>query len=301
MAPSALLVFGDSLSDVGNAFAQRGVDAFPCPPHWQGRRCDGPVWVEGLASGLGLPPLRPSLAGGSDHAFGGARSGEGLSAKGMPNLLEQVIGFLGGVADPAARGFDPAAAGVAAPAAPAKRSALDPAGTLVVLRAGANDYLDAPPAPAVAQAVNAHLLEAVTGLAAAGYRRFLVPSELPWGWAPLDLPGVTEAARLQLNHLIASQNRALAAALRQLAAERGLTVVQPDFEAQLLAVRADPAGHGFADVQRPRLPGDGRQSAAAVPDAAAHLWWDSWGHLTAAFHRLLAQRALEALRDPGAL
>ena len=56
-----LLVFGDSLSDGGNARAALGDGAFSCPPHWNNRRCDGPLWVDHLASGLGLPPLLPSL------------------------------------------------------------------------------------------------------------------------------------------------------------------------------------------------------------------------------------------------
>ncbi|HYD98095.1 MAG TPA: SGNH/GDSL hydrolase family protein [Alphaproteobacteria bacterium] len=51
-----LVVFGDSLSDSGNA----------------GRFSNGPVWVEQLAGRLGLP-LRPALQGGSNFAVGGAR------------------------------------------------------------------------------------------------------------------------------------------------------------------------------------------------------------------------------------
>src|SRR4051812_18671090 len=52
----AIVVFGDSLSDTGNA----------------GRFSNGPVWVEALARGLNLP-LRPSQAGGTNFAVGGAR------------------------------------------------------------------------------------------------------------------------------------------------------------------------------------------------------------------------------------
>ena len=336
---SALLVFGDSLSDVGNAFAQRGAAAFPCPPHWRGRRCDGPVWVEHLAARLGLPPLLPSLAGGSNHAFGGARSGRGLSAKGMPNLLEQVEGFLGEGRAAEVAGLRPAAGpdGLMprsgsvgpGPGAPPSSSAAghwrspavgpdpspqnlaaqigsgsgllsaDPATALVVLRAGANDYLDAPPSPSVAEAVNSHLLEAMSRLAAAGFRRFLVPSELPWGWAPLELPGVQQEQRLALNALITAQNRALRASLTDLAAGRQLLVAQPDAAALLLAVRDDPAAHGFSEVDRPRLSGGGLEAAEAVPEASGWLWWDSWGHLSSAFHRQLAERALESLRGCG--
>jgi len=308
---TSLIVFGDSLCDGGNAHALRGDAAFPCPPHWRGRRCDGPVWVEQLAVQLGLPPLVHSLAGGTNHAYGGARSGTGLSPKGMPNLLEQVAGFLGG---DSGAGLEP--------------------GALVVLRAGANDYLDAPPSPAVGEGVNRHLVSAVEHLAAAGLRRFLVPSELPWGFSPIQLPGLGEAERRGLNALIASQNAALQQALQDLAARRGLVVVQPDFQALFLAVRADPGAYGFTEIGRPVLELDGEGAGAlAVPAAAAalaqrapgasparsaaaallspgdpnpqapvetpagagYLWWDSWAHLTTAFHGLLAERALAVL------
>ena len=272
---TSLIVFGDSLCDGGNAYALRGDAAFPCPPHWRGRRCDGPVWVEQLAEQLGLPPLLHSLAGGTNHAYGGARSGMGLSPKGMPNLLEQVAGFLGG----------------------GSGAGLEP-GALVVLRAGANDYLDAPPSPAVGEGVNGHLLSAVEHLAAAGLRRFLVPSELPWGFSPIQLPGLGEAERRGLNALIASQNAALQQALQDLAARRGLVVVQPDFQALFLAVRADPAAFGFTEIGRPVLELDGdptSQAPGEAPAGVGYLWWDSWAHLTTAFHALLAERALAVL------
>ena len=368
MTLKALIVFGDSLCDGGNAHALRGDAAFPCPPHWRGRRCDGPVWVEQLAERLGLPPLVHSLAGGTNHAYGGARSVAGLSPKGMPNLLLQVAGFLGegraGGTGLDARtwpaGADPGPAAsllvpmganrwpAAADLAPAKepagqgeRSAPPDPDALVVLRAGANDYLDAPPSPAVGDAVNRLLLGAVEGLAAAGLRRFLVPSELPWGFSPIQLPGLGEAERRGLNALIARQNAALQGALADLAARRGLVVVQPDFYALFLEVLADPVAFGFTEIGRPMLELDGevwgspvgttvtattrqapgaapaRSAATALPSpgdastptsgdpgrgargetlhAAGYLWWDSWAHLTTAFHGLLADAALKSL------
>jgi phospholipase/lecithinase/hemolysin len=265
-----MLVFGDSLSDVGNAHGQWGDEAFPCPPHWRGRRCDGPLWVERLAASLGLPEPRPSLAGGDVHACGGARSGAGFSpGRGAPNLLEQVARWRAGRGE--------------APVAPP---------TLAVLRAGANDYLDAP-GRAVAERVNANLLTAVERLADAGLRRFLVPSELPWGCSPIELPGVGPAERAALNAAIAAQNDALGEALRALAERRGLQVAQPDFHGLLLKVRAQPAAHGFHEIERPALLEPLRSHAA--PDAAGVLWWDGWGHFTSAFHGLLAAEAAESL------
>jgi outer membrane lipase/esterase len=56
-SPAGLVVFGDSLSDSGNA----------------GRFSNGPVWVEHIAQRIGAN-LAPSRQGGTNHAVGGARS-----------------------------------------------------------------------------------------------------------------------------------------------------------------------------------------------------------------------------------
>jgi cholinesterase len=67
-----LVVFGDSLSDMGNA----------------GRFSNGPVWVEQLAEMLKLP-LTASERGGQNFAVGGARVEEGPQS-----LRAQVEEFL---------------------------------------------------------------------------------------------------------------------------------------------------------------------------------------------------------------
>src|SRR5271156_6305416 len=66
----ALYVFGDSYCDVGNLFLATG-GAEPPAPYYNGRFSNGPIWIEHVAGGLGLP-MAPSLAGGTDYAFGGA-------------------------------------------------------------------------------------------------------------------------------------------------------------------------------------------------------------------------------------
>jgi len=63
-----IYVFGDSLSDTGNAFSRTGS---PPPPYFNGRFSNGPVWVEYLADRLGLP-RNPS----TNFAFGGGYHGE---------------------------------------------------------------------------------------------------------------------------------------------------------------------------------------------------------------------------------
>lgn len=87
---SALYVFGDSLSDSGNNNLALGGLTGPNPtsgtfipslPYANGTPgvlptySNGPVWVTSFASGLGLPASSaPSLAGGGNYAYGGART-----------------------------------------------------------------------------------------------------------------------------------------------------------------------------------------------------------------------------------
>src|ERR1700733_9552783 len=70
----AIYAFGDSLSDVGNIFVATG-GAAPAAPYVNGQFSNGNVWVQDLASDLGLAPLTPSLLGGTDYAYGTAESG----------------------------------------------------------------------------------------------------------------------------------------------------------------------------------------------------------------------------------
>lgn len=262
----------------------------------------------GIGGGVGPPPLAPSLAGGTNHAFGGARSGSGFSPKGVPNLLTQVEGFHrdgdGRLAWPGVGRDGPWLGSLVAVAG---AESADPAlllpapqgsSVLVVVRAGANDYLDAPPGPAVGDSVNGHLIAAVNALADLGLRQFLVPNELPWGTSPIELPGIGEPERRALNALIARQNGALREALVELAGRRQLVVVQPDFHGLFLEIQAAPEAWGFREIQRPALAHAAAMPSteSAAPDASGFLWWDAWGHLTSAFHRHLAERALGAIK-----
>jgi phospholipase/lecithinase/hemolysin len=270
--PNRLIVFGDSFSDVGNAHALFGEAAIPSPPHWRGRRCNGPLWVERLAGRLALPAPTPSVLGGSGHAHGGAQSGSGLSPiRAVPNLLEQVDRFLAGLAGDS---VDPEA--------------------LFVLRAGANDYLTAPwpIGPACGEAINDHLVAAVHALADAGANSFLIPTELPWGWSPIVPAALTPDDLEALNSLIAAQNDHLQRSLLELVSARQLRIVQPDLHGLFLEIFTAPAAFGFHNVTLPALPDH--------PEVEGFLWWDERAHLTAAAHALIAERAHAALTSRSA-
>src|SRR5690242_7531767 len=74
---TGIVAFGDSLSDAGNVFiATNG--QLPAPPYFNGHFSNGPTWVEDLSQALGLGTLRPSLAGGTDFAYGSAITGNSV-------------------------------------------------------------------------------------------------------------------------------------------------------------------------------------------------------------------------------
>src|SRR3954470_21571091 len=71
---SNVVVFGDSLSDIGN-IAQAPLINTPGPYYWNGRFSNGPVYAESFTSGLGLSSLaRSTSSGGNDFAYGGAKT-----------------------------------------------------------------------------------------------------------------------------------------------------------------------------------------------------------------------------------
>ena len=94
VAYTDLYVFGNSLVDSGNLFISTG-SLFPPAPYRDGRFTNGPTFVEVLAGLLGLGPLQPSLAGGSNYAWGGARAGTDIPAGPftIPSVRTQVDGF----------------------------------------------------------------------------------------------------------------------------------------------------------------------------------------------------------------
>jgi len=106
---SNIFFFGDSLSDGGNNFLALGGATTPVPiannsfvptfPYASTHYTNGPVWAQTFAGAFGLTAT-PSLLGGNDFAFGGARTGPLTLPPGDPagfpfSLQNQVLFFLG--------------------------------------------------------------------------------------------------------------------------------------------------------------------------------------------------------------
>tara|TARA_R110002110_G_scaffold415836_1_gene657255 strand:+ start:17371 stop:18309 length:939 start_codon:yes stop_codon:yes gene_type:complete len=88
-----LIVFGDSLSDSGNLFIAAGQ---PAHPYYQGKFTNGSNYAENLNQYLALAPLTPSLAGGNNYAWAGARAGMDVPMGNnfIPNVESQANQYL---------------------------------------------------------------------------------------------------------------------------------------------------------------------------------------------------------------
>ncbi|WP_226896237.1 SGNH/GDSL hydrolase family protein [Polymorphobacter sp. PAMC 29334] len=100
--PDKIFVFGDSLVDAGNiSFLTNGAYDPPSKGYFPGRFTNGPDYTDLLSQRLYGSLSKPSLRGGTNYAFGGARIVNDGDA--IPDLALQVGGYLaaaGHVADP---------------------------------------------------------------------------------------------------------------------------------------------------------------------------------------------------------
>jgi outer membrane lipase/esterase len=263
---SNLWAFGDSLTDTGNLHFLSAGMAPPSPPYFNGRFSNGPVWIEPFAERLGLV-IDFDIPFANNQAVAGAFTGlDGLFGAGT-GVLSQVGGFL-------------AAGGTFEP------------NDLVVVWAGANDYLFTPIAPP--DAVE-NLALAVTELSDAGARRFLVPNLPNLGDTPLARsqgPAVVDG----LSALTAAHNAILAEVMAQFADLLEVEIVMVDVNAGLREIFTRPVVFGFDNLGVPCLvqqPDGTRPPSGACPpdgatfDATGTLFWDLI-HPADAAHALLA-------------
>lgn len=222
--PSRIIVFGDSLSDTGNAHIATLHHRAPSPPYYDGRFSNGPVWVEDFAANFGLP-VRPALAGGTNFAVGGAKAGS--SADRMPYQADLYLLL---------SAFSPA----------------DPRALYIVF-GGGNDIRSAlnrrDPAPALANAALSirHMIEHLAGYGAVN---FLVPNVPDRGRTPAARMRGTASAEETLTR---AYDAALDAALQDLPGALRINLVRVDFWSAVERAFAAPRELGFSNTTEPCL------------------------------------------------
>lgn len=278
-----MVVFGDSLSDTGNIFLATG-GAIPTAPYFNGRFSNGPVWVDTLATGLGLPAgAVASLAGGNNYAFGGARTGTSASP---PGVLAQI----GGLWAPSHPSADPNA--------------------LYVVVGGGNDMRDARSAfqtnsaadqagrQAAAAAAANNLLNGLGFLASVGAKNILLANLPDLGATPeavaLGLVDASSDASARFNAQIAALEIVAETAL-------GLDVRLLDLAGIALAIRDDALNNGGAKfgITNVFTPCGSFQGSIGIScDVSA---FSDALHPSARAHAIFGLAALQAVPEPGSV
>jgi outer membrane lipase/esterase len=271
----AIYAFGDSLSDVGNVYAASG-DMIPGAPYVNGQFSNGPVWVQDLASALGLAPLSASLVGGSDYAYGGAETGttpvHTANASDLTGPTGQVAQFQ------------------------ATHSSADP-NALYTIWIGSNDLLDiltgASPSQYAADITAAvgNVDSAIGSLAADGAKNFLLLTVPDLGKTPDALAG-GPVVQFAASALAAEFDSALVSNVDAIASVDSLNLSTLDTYSLLDAIVANPAMYGFTNVTNPCLTGAiDYVGGTACASPNQYLFWDDL-HPTAAGHAIVADAAL---------
>jgi phospholipase/lecithinase/hemolysin len=279
---SNLYAFGDSLSGAGNDYILT-LNTLPVsPPYSDGRFSNGPVWVQDLATSLGLPAVSASLGGGTDFAYGAAETGATpLHAETPIDLPSQLAQF---------RFTNPA----------------PPANALYTLSIGTNDVLDAlsafatDPGTAIADVGDAVANETsfVAHLAGDGAHALTVLNVPDLGKTPYAI-GLGAGTAQAASFLSALYDQDLSASLQSVAGVDGLNVHLVDTFALLDAAIANPAAYGLTNVTDPVWTGnytDPSSGTLRANGAAAdsYLYFDSL-HPTAHGHAVLASAAQASL------
>jgi phospholipase/lecithinase/hemolysin len=282
--PSHIVVFGDSLSDPGNAFALLGsantppdydLDPFLVPgaPYARGGHhfTNGATWVEQLARPLGLSgSVQPAFQLASPHAtnfaVGGARARQIATGVNLPTQVQAYLQRAGGAR----------------------------ADALYVIAVGGNDVRDAlfayaqgQDGGAVVGAALASTVQTIMTLHAAGARRFLIWNAPDIGRTPAIKragPGVAPFATL----ISQGYNANLAFLLGQLSSGLpGIQIVPFDAFALINEIAETPSTFGMTNVTSACLTPNVAPFACQQPNE--YLFWDGI-HPTVATHAIIAGR-----------
>lgn len=272
-----IYVFGDSLSDNGNVYnATKSLPApnfpFPPSPYFEGRFSNGPVWVEQLASLLGVTL--------TDYAFGGATTGSDNTLNTsfgpplpvtLPGLQQEIDGFT------------------------ATNQSADP-NALYIVWAGGNDFL--PTQSSFTPYTNPttsikNISQAVSSLEGVGAKDIVVVNLPDLGKIPLTLGSPLSDPLSTLTNVY---NSGLAEALKGLrqtsAPDTNLTLF--DINSLFKDILANPTQFGLTNVTSPCL---NQQTRSVCSNPNESFFWDVQ-HPTTAVDKIIANTVYSQLSVP---
>ncbi len=250
---TAVVVYGDSLSDNGNLFGAAGL---PGAPYFNGRRSDGPVTVEQLAASLGAPLF--------DFAWIGATTGIGNYADGGTTTTPGTFSLPGMQVEFATT-----------------QASLGPflSDGLFIVWGGPNDFLapsplDLTPLDVINRGV-ADELGIVNSLVLLGATNILVPGMPDLGLTPY-FEGLGPVAAAQASAITDTYNAALHSSLPS-------GVLYYDTAALVRSIVANPGAYGLTNVTDPCFNG-----VTVCANPSQYLFFDDF-HPTTATDAFAAQ------------
>ena len=277
---SNLVVFGDSLSDMGNGNSSALVSlVFSSPPYWQGRFSNGPVWIEHVSDSYGLnTTFGNGIDSGDNRAFGGSQTGQGYSYVILPNTGAQINNYLANVQS--------------------SFSSSD----VIFLWAGGNDFLYGTGNPDL---ISQNMASHVKTLAEAGASRFVVANLPPLELTP-EGAGRTSQQQATMASDIVSYNSKLSVEMNNLSNSMNLDITLIDAWTVFNQI-VDNAGHvGITNTQDQACIGGTSIGALPLPICGSganvvsnvdeYLFFDK-AHPTATMHEIIGKVAVMNIGD----
>ena len=269
-----LLVFGDSLSDMGNA--KNSILNVPdVPPYWQGRFSNGQVWIEYVSQSYGLATtIGSGTEPGDNRAFGGSQTGAGFSYLLLPNVGTQISNYLTNV-----------------------QSSI-PANNVVSLWAGGNDFLYG---TANSNTIVANMESHIRQLAGAGATEFIMPN-LP----PLEkTPEILSRSQNQQNTIAAevvSYNQKLLSLINNISIELNLIIHFIDAWSLFNDIVDNSLALGITNTQESACSDSGTllplpicdSSSTLVSNPDEYLFFDK-AHPTRVMHKFISYFAIQSI------
>lgn len=286
---STVAVVGASGTDTGNRCVNQADPlCFPVPPYaGASTAANGQLANQILAARYGSPMVASS-AGGLNFAIGGAMTGivpTDTVAQKNPNLQLQTEALLQRVGFQANPQFLYIVDG----------SAFGNNIRRVLELVSANPALLAPTSTFTQDVVRQAATDigsVITRLYAGGARHILLLNSSNLGLHPL----VPSTAKPLATGLATGYNGALATQVVPglKASSPGLNIYYADVGALTNEIVANPASFGITDTAAPCYPFFSAPSAPICATPGTYMWWDEL-HPTAAFHAIMAQRAVAAI------
>jgi phospholipase/lecithinase/hemolysin len=295
---SKLFVFGDSLSDSGNAGVLTGGFFTPSPPYAGNRASNGPVAVEQLWQlfNPGDTSFKPSLQGGTNYSILGATSGKENNLQ-YNSLVSNAFANKGNALQlqsflTAAPSFDPQTSLFVV--------WLFPNDVLYFRSSGFGDsagtYNGTDGSATTFQAIDdlavSNVIGTVNTLASQGARHFLVVNSPDLGQIPAFSSGAEATDMTQISQ---DFNSLLETEIATLSSTNSLLDIELfQLDDAMNALISSPASYGISNVSNACL--TSVIPATVCSDPSQYLYWDTF-HPTTVGHGLIAQQMYSAVYE----